>query len=31
MELEGKLLDESRPMFEKLLQEPVVFQAPDKR
>jgi hypothetical protein len=28
--LEDKLLPETRPLFEQLLQEPVVFQAPDK-
>jgi len=31
LELESKLTPEAQPLWEQLLQEPVVFQAPDKR
>lgn len=31
LELEPKLTPEAQPLWEQLLQEPVVFQAPDKR
>ena len=30
LELEELLAEESKPLWEQLLQEPVVFQAPDK-
>ena len=30
LELEAKLLPETKPLWEQLMQEPVVFQAPDK-
>ncbi len=30
LQLEGSLAAETKPLWEQLLQEPVVFQAPDK-